>query len=161
MAATRIIFRVRDYDLAATLDSGQVFRWQKQNKSWVGVVGKNSARLTQTDGGIVAETSTGIDDFGWLRDFLQIGTDLDAVLKTFPDDEPMRAAVAACPVCGCCGRTCGNVLRRSFCPPHAGDDRQLRRSVVVRLHWTFVVGLLLRQLTSSAEAPRTPWRNRA
>ena len=25
----------------------------------------------------------------------------------------------------------------------AGDDRQLRRSVVVRLHWTFVVGLLL------------------
>jgi N-glycosylase/DNA lyase len=97
MAATRIIFRVRDYDLAATLDSGQVFRWQKQNESWVGVVGKNSARLTQTDGGIVAETSTGIDDLDWLRDFLQIGTDLDAVLKTFPDDEPMRAAVAACP----------------------------------------------------------------
>jgi N-glycosylase/DNA lyase len=63
----------------------------------VGVVGKNFARLTQTDGGILAETSTGIDDLDWLRDFLQIGTDLDAVLKTFPDDEPMRAAVAACP----------------------------------------------------------------
>ena len=97
MAATRIIFRVRDYDLAATLDSGQVFRWQRQDESWVGVVGKNFARLTQTDGGILAETSTGIDDLNWLRDFLQIGTDLDAVLKTFPDDEPMRAAVAACP----------------------------------------------------------------
>jgi hypothetical protein len=97
MAATKIIFRVRDYDLAATLDSGQVFRWQKQNESWVGVVGKNFARLTQTDGGIVAETSTGIDDLDWLREFLQIGTNLDAVLKTFPDDEPMRAAVAACP----------------------------------------------------------------
>ena len=53
MAATKIIFRVRDYDLAATLDSGQVFRWQKQNDSWVGVVGKNFARLTQTDGGIL------------------------------------------------------------------------------------------------------------
>ena len=97
MAATRIIFRVRDYDLATTLDSGQVFRWQRQNESWVGVVGKNFARLTQVGGGIVAETSTGIDDLDWLRDFLQIGTDLDAVLKTFPDDEPMRAAVAACP----------------------------------------------------------------
>jgi N-glycosylase/DNA lyase len=96
MAATRIIFRVRDYDLAATLNSGQVFRWQKQNESWVGVVGKNFARLTQTGGGIVAETSTGIDDLNWLHDFLQIGTDLDAVLKTFPNDEPMRAAVTSC-----------------------------------------------------------------
>jgi N-glycosylase/DNA lyase len=96
MTATRIIFRVRDYDLAATLDSGQVFRWQKQNESWIGVVGKNCARLTQTGGGILAETSTGIDDLNWLRDFLQIGTDLDAVLKTFPGDEPMRAAVTSC-----------------------------------------------------------------
>jgi len=96
MAATKIIFRVRDYDLAATLNSGQVFRWQQIENSWTGVVGKNFARLTQTDGGILAETSTGIDDLDWLRDFLQTGTDLDAVLKTFPDDEPMRAAVASC-----------------------------------------------------------------
>jgi N-glycosylase/DNA lyase len=96
MAATRIIFRVRDYDLAATLDSGQVFRWHKQDESWIGVVGKNFVRLTQTDGGIVAETSTGVDDLDWLREFLQIGTNLDTVQKTFPDDEPMRAAVAAC-----------------------------------------------------------------
>ena len=96
MAATKIIFRVRDYDLAATLNSGQVFRWQQIENSWTGVVGKNFARLTQTDGGILAETSTGIDDLDWLRDFLQTGTDLDAVLKTFPDDEPMSRAVAAC-----------------------------------------------------------------
>jgi len=96
MAATRIIFRVRDYDLAATLNSGQVFRWHQNENSWTGVVGKNFARLTQTDGGILAETSAAIDDLDWLRDFLQTGTDLDAVLKTFPDDEPMRRAVASC-----------------------------------------------------------------
>jgi N-glycosylase/DNA lyase len=95
--ATKIIFRVRDYDLAATLNSGQVFRWQQIENSWTGVVGKNFARLTQTDGGILAETSAAIDDLDWLRDFLQTGTNLAAVLKTFPDDEPMRAAVAACP----------------------------------------------------------------
>jgi N-glycosylase/DNA lyase len=94
--ATKIIFRVRDYDLAATLNSGQVFRWQQNEDSWTGVVGKNFARLTQTDGGILAETDAGINDLDWLRDFLQIGTDLDAVLKTFPDDEPMTRAVASC-----------------------------------------------------------------
>jgi len=97
MAGTKIIFRVRDYDLAATLNSGQVFRWQQEGDSWTGVVGKNFARLTQTEGGILAETSTGLHDLNWLREFLQIETDLAAVLKTFPDDEPMRAAVAASP----------------------------------------------------------------
>jgi N-glycosylase/DNA lyase len=96
MAATRIIFRVRDYDLAATLNSGQVFSWQKQNDSWIGVVGKNFARLTQTDGGILAETSAAIEDLDWLREFLQTEIQLENIVKTFPDDEPMRAAVASC-----------------------------------------------------------------
>ena len=30
MAGTEILLRVRDYDLAATLDSGQAFRWQRR-----------------------------------------------------------------------------------------------------------------------------------
>jgi N-glycosylase/DNA lyase len=96
MAATRIIFRVRDYDLAATLNSGQVFRWRQMENSWTGVVGKNFVRLTQTDNGILAETSAPIEQLDWLRDFLQVKIELDAVLKTFPDDEPMRAAVRSC-----------------------------------------------------------------
>lgn len=96
MASTKIALPVRDYDLAATLNSGQVFRWQQIENSWIGVVGKNFARLTQTDGGILAETSAGIDDLDWLRDFLQIEIKLKKILKTFPDDEPMRNAVAAC-----------------------------------------------------------------
>jgi N-glycosylase/DNA lyase len=94
--ATKIIFRVRDYDLATTLNSGQVFRWQKQNDSWVGIVGNNFARLTQTDGEILAETSAAIEELDRLRDFLQTGIQLEKILKTFPDDEPMRAAVASC-----------------------------------------------------------------
>jgi hypothetical protein len=42
----------------------------------------------------------------------------------------------------------------------AGDNRQLRRSVVVRLHWTFVVGWLLSSVnliySSSPHAWETP-----
>ena len=60
MAVTKIIFRVHDYDLVATLDSGQVFRWQKKNNSWTGVVGKNFVRLAQTHEGIFAETAGGV-----------------------------------------------------------------------------------------------------
>ena len=96
MAATEILLRVCDYDLAATLDSGQVFRWRQNGNSWEGIVGKHLVRLTQTRDGIRAETAAPVTDWQWLRDFLQTETDLAAVLETFPDDEPMRAAVAAC-----------------------------------------------------------------
>ncbi len=111
-----LLLPVHDYDLAATLDSGQVFRWQPERgrparvnqnpqlageppalrSSWTGVVGKHFVRLTQTRDGIRAETAAPVENWKWLRDFLQTETDLAAVLKTFPDDEPMRAAVAAC-----------------------------------------------------------------
>jgi len=96
MAATEILLPVRDYDLATTLDSGQVFCWQKQNSSWIGVIGRRWVRLTQTRDGIRAETAMPVADWQWLRDFLQTETDWAAVLKTFPDDGPMRAAIAAC-----------------------------------------------------------------
>jgi N-glycosylase/DNA lyase len=115
--AMETFLRVRDYDLSATLDSGQAFRWRKENAergrlarefqdradeppallcSWVGVIGRHWVRLTQTRDDIRAETAAPVADWRWLRDFLQTETDLAAVLKTFPDDEPMRNAVAAC-----------------------------------------------------------------
>jgi N-glycosylase/DNA lyase len=96
MAETKILLRVRDYDLAATLDSGQVFRWREQDGSWKGVVEKHWVRLTQTRDGIRAETAVPVADWKWLRDYLQTEVNLAAVLKTFPNDKPMRAAVAAC-----------------------------------------------------------------
>jgi len=91
-----ILIRVHDYDLAATLDSGQAFRWQHCNDSWMGVVGRHCVCLTQRRDGIRAETAGPVADWQWLRDYLQTETDLAAVLKTFPDDAPMRDAVAAC-----------------------------------------------------------------
>jgi len=50
----------------------------------------------QTREGIFAETAAPVENWKWLRDYLQIDLDLAAVLKTFPDDAPMRNAVAAC-----------------------------------------------------------------
>jgi len=91
-----ILLRVRDYNLAATLDSGQVFRWHEQNGTWNGVVGKHFVRLKQTPEGIFAETASQVNDWDWLREFLQTKIELEAILKTFPDDPPMRDAVAAC-----------------------------------------------------------------
>jgi len=87
---------VRDYDLAATLISGQAFRWRERDGGWEGVVAGRWVRLRQTDDGIAAETAAPEQDWRWLSDYLQAGLDLNSVLQTFPDDEPMRASVAAC-----------------------------------------------------------------
>jgi N-glycosylase/DNA lyase len=98
MTGTETLLRVRDYDLAATLDSGQAFRWRKYGSGWTGVIGKHWVRLTQTRDGIRAETAVPQKDWQWLRDYLQTEVTLGVILATFPEDEPMQTAVAAC--CG-------------------------------------------------------------
>ncbi len=95
-SSNKILLPVRDYNLAATLDSGQVFRWRASGNSWHGVLGKHFFRLTQTEHGIHAETAAPVENWDALRHFLQTEIDLPAVLKAFPDDEPMRNAIAAC-----------------------------------------------------------------
>lgn len=89
-------FVVRDYDLAATLTSGQAFRWRWHDDGWIGVIGNNWVRLRATESYISAECAQPISDWTWLIEYLQLGLSLAEVIKTFPDDEPMRAAVTAC-----------------------------------------------------------------
>jgi N-glycosylase/DNA lyase len=92
---------VADYDLAATLNCGQAFRWRQRAAGWEGVIGRRWVRLQQAAQGLAAQVVTPADpaaagSWGWLEDYLQIRTDLAQVLSTFPDDPPLRAAVAQC-----------------------------------------------------------------
>ena len=89
-------FPVEDYDLSATLCSGQVFRWQRHGDSWVGVVRGRWVRLWQEAGHIFAETAVPQTDWRWLADYLQVEVNLAAILDTFPLDSAMSAAVQAC-----------------------------------------------------------------
>ncbi|HEV2329704.1 MAG TPA: DNA glycosylase [Verrucomicrobiae bacterium] len=106
-----VFMPAKDYDLAATLDSGQVFRWRRHGNSWVGVVGNRPLRLRADSSGIYAETDSGMvpgcdgifketdtaaENWDWLREFLQSDVELAKVLETFPNDEPMNRAVTAC-----------------------------------------------------------------
>jgi N-glycosylase/DNA lyase len=93
--SSSILLRVRDYDLAATLDSGQAFRWRERHGGWNAVIGEHWVQLTQVPEGVRAEVAAPTGNWDWLRDFLQTEIDLAAILETFPDDAPTRAAVAA------------------------------------------------------------------
>ena len=96
MERTELLIPVRDYDLAATLTSGQAFRWRFIEGAWEGVIGQQWVRLKQAPNGIAADTAIPIEGWHWLTRYLQTEIDLDAILATFPNDEPMRASVAHC-----------------------------------------------------------------
>ena len=93
---TTTTFALRDYDLDATLMSGQAFRWQSHEHGWAGVIGKRWVRLRHSPASLTAETAQPVSDWHWLAHYLQADVDWSGVVRTFPDDEPMRAAVAAC-----------------------------------------------------------------
>ncbi len=96
VARHRAEFAIQNYDLAATLDSGQAFRWTEREGTWEGVVGGRWVSLRQQAGCIVAEVVEDPEDWRWLREYLRVDEDLGAVLASFPGDGPMTAAVSAC-----------------------------------------------------------------
>jgi N-glycosylase/DNA lyase len=89
-------FPVRNYDLGATLDSGQAFRWQYDTGHWIGIIGAHWVRLHSDGFGIRAEAAEPTRDWQWLTSYLQLDIDLTQILVTFPDDPPMKAAIDAC-----------------------------------------------------------------
>ena len=96
MTLRQAAFPVKNYDLALTLASGQAFRWRRSGHAWEGVIGSRWVRLRQEHGCIRAETAGQEEDWQWLRHYLQTEVDLECILAAFPDDPPMREAVAAC-----------------------------------------------------------------
>jgi N-glycosylase/DNA lyase len=98
-------FPVRDYDLAATLNSGQAFRWRLIDGAWEGVIHNRWVRLRQWDtteaqglgsSCIEATACTPQADWTWLTGYLRLDEDHAEMLATFPDDAPMRTARAHC-----------------------------------------------------------------
>ena len=91
-----ILIIAPDYDLAATLDSGQAFRWQRDGPGWTGIVDRRWVRLEQRGTQLFAIAAHPGRDWSWLTNYLQTSVSLAPVLAAFPDDPPMRAAVGAC-----------------------------------------------------------------
>lgn len=86
-----------DYDLAATLVSGQAFGWECGATGWTGVVAGRWVELRASAAGLRGRTMVDPGDGKWLKNFLQTEVVLADVLATFPeDDEHLRRAVAAC-----------------------------------------------------------------
>lgn len=93
MTASQTLFEVADYDLDATLDSGQAFRWRGDGAGWTGIVAGRRVRLRSVPEGIRAETDQSVTDWQWLKTYLQTDVSLDDVLASFPRDPVLNQAV--------------------------------------------------------------------
>jgi N-glycosylase/DNA lyase len=89
-------FLAENYDLAATLSSGQAFRWRWIDGAWEGVVASRWVRLRQEQNRIRVETAAPMEDWNWLRHYLQMDVSIDKILETFPIDEPMQCSIRSC-----------------------------------------------------------------
>ncbi len=88
--------RVDDYDLDATLGGGQAFGWARVGAGWEGIVAGRWVRIEADAGAWTLATTRPERDWAWLDHYLGLDEDMASVLATFPDDAPMREAVAAC-----------------------------------------------------------------
>jgi len=96
MQNDELLIPVTNYDLAATLSSGQAFRWEQCEGRWEGVIGQYWVRLRQAPEGVLAQTAVPATDWRWLTDYLQASLEIDKVLATFPCDPAMQASAAHC-----------------------------------------------------------------
>lgn len=82
---------VSDFDLGRTLECGQAFRWRRRaDGGYEGVVGRAVVRAAQTGNRLTLEGAPA----GALASYFQLHEDVTAIVRTFPDDEHMRRAVA-------------------------------------------------------------------
>lgn len=95
-AATSKRLYVENYNLAMTLNSGQAFRWYPYRQGFEGVVRGHWVYLEQQPKGLLCETAEPMSDWSWLEEYLQVKLNITAVVNSFPQDEPMQAAVKTC-----------------------------------------------------------------
>jgi N-glycosylase/DNA lyase len=94
-----------DFDLEKTLDSGQVFHWEKMGVGFVGMIGENAVRVEQRGEMLRAKVASassrcgqhhGQDAHATIRDYFALDHALAQICRSFPNDETMNAARSFC-----------------------------------------------------------------
>jgi N-glycosylase/DNA lyase len=81
-----------DFDLASTLDSGQVFHWEKTDRGFIGAIGAEPIYIEQR--GETLQFAGASEKL--VRDYFALDHPLAEICASFPDDPVMSAARAFC-----------------------------------------------------------------
>ena len=83
-------------DLAATLESGQAFRWTRREDTWFqGIVFGNQVRLRQAPGGVECTSEPGPDGVvaPLIRDYLRLDDDLPEIYSVLERDDRIGVGI--------------------------------------------------------------------
>ena len=80
------------FNLQYTLESGQVFRWERSGDWWVGDVPHGAVKVMQEGEWLRCVTSSERLGSSFVRNYFRLDDDLDAVLSTLMKDERMTVA---------------------------------------------------------------------
>ena len=81
-----------DFDLAMTLDSGQVFHWEKAGPGFVGVIGDEPLYVEQRGASLMV--SANCEQL--VQHYFALDHPLSEICASFPDDPAMKAARKFC-----------------------------------------------------------------
>jgi N-glycosylase/DNA lyase len=82
----------QDFDLALTLDCGQVFHWVREGAGWLGMIGEHPAYVEQRGEKLLIPEGTE----KLVRHYFALDHPLAEICATFPDDAAMQAAREFC-----------------------------------------------------------------
>jgi N-glycosylase/DNA lyase len=86
------------FDLAATLESGQAFRWQSAGAGYAGVASGHHFKLAFRDGFLIIESPSCDDPGNWAGHYFDLSTDYDGLTERLRQcDESIRSAVEFAP----------------------------------------------------------------
>ena len=92
MSGARAVLSAPDFDLAATLECGQVFHWRKCGAGYVGIIGDAPCFAEQRGDELLV--TPGLEDVA--RDYFALDHPLREIHGAFPDDPAMNAAREFC-----------------------------------------------------------------
>ncbi len=102
VAVKRIDIPAADFDLAMTLDSGQVFHWEKIGDGFVGTIGDRAFYLEQRGNLLRISPPGPLDRLNWsslrkiVARYFALDHPLGEICASFPDDPVMNAAREFC-----------------------------------------------------------------
>lgn len=80
------------FSLEHTLESGQVFRWERRGEWWCGVVGESAIRIRQEGDVLRCSTSSDLADSIFIKRYFRLDEDLDHVLASISKDQTVARA---------------------------------------------------------------------
>src|SRR5204862_5896090 len=80
-----------DFDLAITLDSGQVFHWERSGDGFVGTIGEQAVYVEQRGDSLATTCGEEL-----IRHYFALDHPLDEICASFPNDTAMNMARDFC-----------------------------------------------------------------